>query len=193
MARHVWEQIKGSGMRLALDANRGWTMRDAQFVSRGCAGIPLVIEQPCASLQELQALRPLLCHPLYMDESSEDLGIVTEAIGRRQADGFGMKLTRIGGLHPMRLSATSARPAACRIPATMPGAAIFWPPPAPMSAQLCGRTCWKASGSQRLTSTGIMTARPGSALRTAILPCRRDRGLGVMPDESLFGAPVASF
>jgi L-alanine-DL-glutamate epimerase-like enolase superfamily enzyme len=42
--RKVWEAIEGSGMRLAIDANRGWTTRDAMHVSNACRDIPLVIE-----------------------------------------------------------------------------------------------------------------------------------------------------
>ncbi|AHD03437.1 hypothetical protein METH_21670 (plasmid) [Leisingera methylohalidivorans DSM 14336] len=38
--RKVWEQIGGSGMRLAVDGNRGWTTRDALRVSRECPETP---------------------------------------------------------------------------------------------------------------------------------------------------------
>ena len=42
----VWETVAGKGMRLAVDANRGWTTRDALRVSRECQQIPFVMEQP---------------------------------------------------------------------------------------------------------------------------------------------------
>jgi len=45
--RRVWEKISGSGMRFAVDGNRGWTTRDALRVSRECPEIPFVLEQPC--------------------------------------------------------------------------------------------------------------------------------------------------
>lgn len=65
----VWEEIRGSGMRLAADGNRGWTTRDAIRLSRACADIPLILEQPCDTFEELVRVRPHLLHPLYLDES----------------------------------------------------------------------------------------------------------------------------
>lgn len=100
--RKVWEALRGSGMRLALDGNRGWTTRDALRVSRECQDIPFVLEQPCNTYQELERIRPQLSHGIYMDESSVDLNTVISAAGTGLVDGFGMKVTRIGGLHPMR-------------------------------------------------------------------------------------------
>ncbi|NVK16434.1 MAG: mandelate racemase [Rhodobacteraceae bacterium] len=193
VARNVWEQIRGSGMRLALDANRSWTMRDAQFVSRGCADIPLVIEQPCASLQELQALRPLLCHPLYMDESSEDLGIVTGAVGRRQADGFGMKLTRIGGLHQMRAFRDICE--AGGVPHTCDDA---W------GGDILAAACTHIGATVRPDLLeGVWIAAPyidghydsenGICVEGGYITLPQGPGLGIAPDESLFGAPVATF
>ena len=44
--RKVWEAI-GTNMRLAIDANRGWLIRDAIRVSRECQDIPFIMEQPC--------------------------------------------------------------------------------------------------------------------------------------------------
>lgn len=98
----VWEVIKHKGIRLAVDANRGWTTRDALRVSRECQHIPFVMEQPCDSYEELAIIRPVVNHGIYMDEGSKSLNTVITAVGSGLVDGFGMKVTRIGGLHPMR-------------------------------------------------------------------------------------------
>lgn len=100
--RKVWEAIRGRGMTLAADGNRSWTTRDALRVSRECPDIPFVLEQPCDTLEDLQKIRPLCHHPIYLDESAVSLNTVISAAGTGLADGFGMKITRIGGLHPMR-------------------------------------------------------------------------------------------
>src|SRR3712207_8370259 len=40
-------------------------------------------------------------HAIYLDENTQDLGAVLRAIGQGLCDGFGMEVTRIGGLHAM--------------------------------------------------------------------------------------------
>ncbi|MEM7653058.1 MAG: mandelate racemase/muconate lactonizing enzyme family protein [Pseudomonadota bacterium] len=100
--RKVWEIIGGSGMRLAIDGNRGWTTRDALTISRSFPDVPFIMEQPCSSIAEMARIRPNLQHALYIDESSLDLDTVISLMGDGIVDGFGMKLTRIGGLQNMR-------------------------------------------------------------------------------------------
>lgn len=99
--RKVWERVGGK-IRLAVDANRGWTMRDAIFFSEACRDVRCILEQPCNSLEEITAIRSKVNHPIFLDESSESLDVVIRAAGQRICDGFGMKVTRIGGLTPMR-------------------------------------------------------------------------------------------
>jgi L-alanine-DL-glutamate epimerase-like enolase superfamily enzyme len=98
--RKVWEATAG-GMRLAVDGNRGWTTRDALRVSRECHDIPFIMEQPCDTVHDLRKIRGQVAHAIYMDENSVDLPTVINAVGTELVDGFGMKLTRIGGLHRM--------------------------------------------------------------------------------------------
>ena len=100
--RKVWEAVRGTGIALAADGNRGWTTRDALRFSRECPDIPFVMEQPCNSFEDLQAIRPLCHHPLYMDEDGTSLNTVITAAATSLVDGFGMKVSRIGGLHFMR-------------------------------------------------------------------------------------------
>lgn len=98
--RKVWETV-GNKLRLAVDGNRGLTSRDALRLSRECADIPFIFEQPCDSLEEIAAIRQQLNHAVYLDESAVSLNVVISAIGAGLVDGFGMKVTRIGGLQPM--------------------------------------------------------------------------------------------
>ncbi|MEM9499621.1 MAG: mandelate racemase/muconate lactonizing enzyme family protein [Pseudomonadota bacterium] len=98
--RKVWERV-GSRVRLAVDGNRGWTTRDALRVSMDCEEIPFVMEQPCNTIHDLRQIRSRIRHGLYMDENATNLETVIEAVGTNLVDGFGMKVTRIGGLAPM--------------------------------------------------------------------------------------------
>ena len=100
--RKVWEVLRGTGVRLAMDGNRSLNTRDAIRISRECPDIPFILEQPCSSIEELRQIRPQIAHGIYMDENGVDLATAVHAIGTGLVDGFGMKVTRIGGLHPMR-------------------------------------------------------------------------------------------
>lgn len=94
-------QVLKPGTRLAADGNRGLTGRDTVLLSQRLRDIPMILEQPCATLDEIAAIKGQVCHPVYLDEVTEDVNIVTRAIGDRLADGFGMKVTRIGGISNM--------------------------------------------------------------------------------------------
>jgi L-alanine-DL-glutamate epimerase-like enolase superfamily enzyme len=96
----VWEAV-GSEVRLAVDANRGLLARDALRISRECKDIPIVLEQPCNTIEEITAIRKQINHAIYLDENTEDLNTVLRVVGAGLCDGFGMKISRMGGLQPM--------------------------------------------------------------------------------------------
>ena len=99
VVRKVWEAV-GNRVRLAVDGNRGMPTQDALLLSQASRDIPFVLEQPCDTLEEIAAIRSHLCHPVYLDEGATDLPTVIRA-ANGLVDGFGMKITRIGGLTPM--------------------------------------------------------------------------------------------
>ena len=99
--RKVWE-VCGPDIRLAVDANRGWTTRDALRFTRECSVIPVILEQPCNTIEEVAAIRSQCRHAIYLDESVGSLNTVVQSVSRGLCDGFGMKVTRIGGLAPFK-------------------------------------------------------------------------------------------
>ncbi len=88
--------------KLLADANRGWTVRDALEFSVACADIPLVLEQPCRSYEEHRQLATKVAHPVFLDESTVDVATVARVAVEGVAQGFGMKLSRVGGLTKLR-------------------------------------------------------------------------------------------
>ena len=94
--RKVWEATGCT--RLSVDANRALTTRDVLRIGRECADIPFVFEQPCNTMEEIAAIRGQLHHGIYLDENTEDLNSVLRAISLGICDGFGLKVTRLGGL-----------------------------------------------------------------------------------------------
>jgi len=95
----VWEATGCT--RLAVDANRALTTRDVLRIDRDCADIPFVLEQPCNTMEEVASLRGRVTHPIYLDENTEDLNDVLRAISLGICDGFGLKVTRLGGVGPL--------------------------------------------------------------------------------------------
>jgi len=190
--RKVWDAV-GNNVRLAVDANRGWTRRDAIRVSRECLDIPFIMEQPCNSAQDLYDLRSQVSHPIYMDEGSKSLEIVTRAVGSGMIDGFGMKVTRLGGLQPMTVFRDICE--VHNIPHTCDDS---W------GGDIIAAACTHigATVTPRL-SEGVWIAAPyidghyddknGIEIKGGHIALPKGNGLGIIPDEAKFGPPIASF
>lgn len=191
--RKVWEKIKGRGIRIAVDGNRSLTTRDALTLSRECPDIPFVLEQPCNTVEDLQKIRPLVQHGIYMDENSVNLNTVISAVGTGLVDGFGMKVTRIGGLQPMRVFRDIC--AVRNLPHTCDDS---W------GGDIIAAACTHVGATvQPKLMEGAWLAQPyidghcdsrnGVRIEGGHIKLPDGPGLGVVPDEGIFGAPVASF
>lgn len=190
--RKVWEVIRGKGVRLAVDGNRGLATRDALRLSRECQDIPFIMEQPCNTIEELAAIREQVHHGIYMDENGEDLATVVRAVGQGLVDGFGMKVTRIGGLQQMAAFRDICE--ARSLPHTCDDA---W------GGDIIAAACTHigATVSPRLCA-GVWIAAPyiiGNYDETGVniidghIKLPTGPGLGVIPDEGRFDAPLLSF
>ncbi len=93
----------GGGVALYADANGGWTVRDARRFLHRLDDDALVIEQPCASIEECASLRPSCPWPLVLDESIDSLEALIRARQLGVADGVTIKIARVGGITPARL------------------------------------------------------------------------------------------
>lgn len=191
--RKVWEVIKNTGVRLAVDSNRGWVTGDALRVSRECPDIPFTMEQPCNTIDDLQKIRPQVSHAIYMDENSVDLNTVVAAAGAGLVDGFGMKVTRIGGLQNMRTVRDIC--AARNLPHTCDDA---W------GGDIIAAACTQVGATMRdELCEGVWLAAPyieghydpqnGISIYGGHVNRPQGPGLGVIPDPDLFGGAVASF
>ncbi|MFD1156394.1 mandelate racemase/muconate lactonizing enzyme family protein [Roseovarius aestuarii] len=190
--RKVWETVGGKA-RLAVDGNRGWATRDALRVSRECPDIPFIMEQPCNTIDELRQIRAQVSHAIYMDESAVDLGAAISAAGTGLVDGFGMKLTRIGGLQ--RMAAFRDICEARSLPHTCDDS---W------GGDIIAAACTHigATVNPRLLE-GVWLAAPyiegnydpenGIGIEGGHIALPQGPGLGVVPDAAQFGPPVASF
>lgn len=188
----VWEAISGTGTRLAADGNRGWTTRETLHISRSCPDIRFIIEQPCNSIDDLRTIRPLLQHPLYMDENAVNLATAIAAAGSGLVDGFGMKIGRIGGFHPMRAfrDMCSAR----NLPHTCDdawGGDIVSAACTLMAATVLPKLmegAWLAAPYVE----GHYDGENGISIEGGHIAVPKGPGLGIEPDEAVFGQAIAS-
>ena len=176
-----------------MDGNRSLPARDVLRLSRECPEIPFVLEQPCNTLDEIATIRDRVRHGIYLDEKAEDLPTVIRVAGQGLCDGFGMKLTRIGGLHPM----TAFRDI-CEARALPHSCDDAW------GGDIIAAACTHigATVHPRLNE-GVWIAQPyiarnydarnGIRITGGHIHLPQGPGLGISPDESLFGPPVASF
>ena len=192
VVRKVWERV-GTRIRLAVDGNRSLTTRDTLRLSRECPDIPFILEQPCNTIEEIKAIRGQLHHAVYLDENGEDLNTVLRAIGDGICDGFGMKVTRIGGLHAMAtfrdICETRSMPHTCD---------DAW------GGDIIHAACTHIGATvQPRLNEGVWLAQPyvegnydpenGVNIEGGHIKLPTGPGLGVIPDEALFGAPISSF
>ncbi|EJB8495962.1 mandelate racemase/muconate lactonizing enzyme family protein [Acinetobacter baumannii] len=191
--QQVWQAIRGKNVRLAVDGNRCLTSRDAIHLSQACANVPFILEQPCNTVEELQRIRSQINHALYMDENSTSLNIAVNAVSSNLVDGFGMKVTRIGGLHRMRTFRDICE--AYSLPHTCDDA---W------GGDILAAACTHigATVSPKLLE-GVWIADPyiaqhydeenGPRVQNSYIQVPKGPGLGIDPDVTLFGHPVNSF
>lgn len=191
-ARAVFAAI-GKDVQLVLDANRGLSREEALWLSEGLRDLPLIIEQPCDDLVTCTQLRPLLHHPMYLDESADNLAQISRLVGSGLVDGFGMKVTRLGGLQPMMafrdLCAASKVPHTCDDSwgGNVITAACIQCAATVSARQLAG--VWSAQSylDHHYDSLNGPSVENGRFIVSAA------PGLGLAIDPEQFGSPAASF
>jgi L-alanine-DL-glutamate epimerase-like enolase superfamily enzyme len=144
-------------------------------------------------MEEIAAIRGQLHHAVYLDESTEDLHQVLRALSLGVCDGFGLKVTRLGGLGPMAtvrdLCESRSLPHTCD---------DSW------GGDIIAAACVHVAATvQPRLLEGVWLAQPfmdvhydaNNPVRVdgGSIPVPTGPGLGVVPDKDAFGEPVASF
>lgn len=107
-------EAAGPGVRIRLDANQGWTAREAVRIIRGVEDADLgieFVEQPVPGwdLDGLAWVSQRVDTPIMADESAFGIRDLTEVIRRGAADLVNVKLAKCGGLSPARTMLELAR------------------------------------------------------------------------------------
>ncbi len=86
------------GDRLVADANTGWVQHEAVRVARAVRDVDVYLEQPCLTYAECLAVRRQCDHPMILDETIDDLGILLRAHADGAMDAVNLKISKLGGL-----------------------------------------------------------------------------------------------
>lgn len=89
-------------MPLFCDANTGWRIHEALQVVNGVKDLDVYIEQPCLTYEECLSVRKRCPLPFIIDESMDDIGVMTNIIAQKAADAVNLKISKVGGLSKAR-------------------------------------------------------------------------------------------
>lgn len=182
-------QAVGPGPLVYGDWNCGATKLQATRTGRAVAHLDVMLEQPCATLEDCAAVRQATGLPVKIDECAYDMASLQRAADLGCLDAVALKLSKFGGLSAMR----RARDLTVHL-----------------GAEICAECTW---GSDIVTAAALHFAAstpPGFLLNTCDLssyvgprvapdgPTRKNgriappegAGLGVTPDMGVLGHPV---
>ena len=189
--RKVWEATGCT--RLAVDANRALTSRDALRLSRECPDVPFVLEQPCNTMEEIAAIRGQLHHGVFLDENTQGLPDVLRALGLGVCDGFALKVTRLGGLGPLAtvrdICEARSMPHTCD---DAWGGDIIAAACTHIGATVAPRL-FEGTWVAEPYLTGHDDTTNPVRVEDGHIRLPTGPGLGVTPDDGAFGDPTASF
>jgi L-alanine-DL-glutamate epimerase-like enolase superfamily enzyme len=92
----------GPGPLVYGDWNCGTTQLDATRVGRGVAHLDVMLEQPCATMQECAAVRAATGLAMKLDELAHDTASLLEGHRLGILDAVALKLSKFGGLSALR-------------------------------------------------------------------------------------------
>lgn len=179
----------GDGPLVYGDWNCGASKLQATRTARAVAGLDVMLEQPCKTLEDCAAVRQATGLPMKIDEGATDLATLIRAHDLGVLDAVALKLSKFGGLSAMR----RARDLTVHL-----------------GAEICAECTW---GSDIVTAASLHFAAstpPEALMNTCDLssyvgpriapdcPTRRDGriappegpGIGVTPDPDILGAPI---
>ncbi|MEM7359672.1 MAG: mandelate racemase/muconate lactonizing enzyme family protein [Pseudomonadota bacterium] len=187
----VYKEV-GKSVALVADGNRGLSGRDAILLSQACRDIPLTLEQPCDLIETHRSIRGQLCHPLFLDENIVDLNTAADVIGQGFVDGFGMKISRLGGLS--QFAAFRDLCAARGLPQTVDdgwGGNIIAAATLHMASTVSSKLLEGAWIATPYQDEGYLPD-PLITINNGYVNVPAGTGLGINPDPAQFGAPILS-
>ena len=94
--------ILAPGELALCDANGGWSFPDAVRIAAGVRNLPVIIEQPCRTMEECIEFRKRCWNPIKLDEVIETTQDLLRAWNAGAMDYCTIKISRVGGLSKAR-------------------------------------------------------------------------------------------
>lgn len=178
---------------ILYDVNRAWSRREAAIVMNATADLGVTFEQPGESLDDIAAIRRLTKAPVSVDESLVTLQDAARIAREGLAEVFGIKVNRVGGLTKARRIRDVALAHGIEMFVMATGGSVLADTEAAHLAQstpqeFC-RACWSC---QDMLTVDIAPGR-GPRIIDGHITVSDQPGLGVAPDETLLGTPVAVY
>ena len=92
----------GPGLLVYGDWNCGADRLTATRVGRAVAHLDVMLEQPCATIDECAAVRAATGLPMKLDENAHDIATLLEGHAKGCMDAAALKLSKFGGLSRTR-------------------------------------------------------------------------------------------
>jgi L-alanine-DL-glutamate epimerase-like enolase superfamily enzyme len=92
----------GTGPLVYGDWNCGASQLDASRVGRAVAHLDIMLEQPCQTVAECEAVRRATGLPMKLDESAHDTASLLDGYQRGIMDAAALKLSKFGGISAVR-------------------------------------------------------------------------------------------
>lgn len=180
----------GQGPLVYGDWNCRATRLEATRVGKAVAHMDVMLEQPCATLEDCAAVRAATGLAMKLDENAHDTASLLRAYELGCMDAVALKLSKFGGLSALR----RARDLCLHLGATMCvedtwGSDIVTAALLHLAAATPGRMLLNTCDLSGYVAPRLDPAAPVRA-RGRIAP-PDGHGLGVSPDPDALGAPVA--
>jgi L-alanine-DL-glutamate epimerase-like enolase superfamily enzyme len=183
-------ELLGDARRVIVDANGIWTQAEAVRAVAAMRELDVFIEQPCATTEECAQVRMRSPRPFVLDESLVDIGSLERARG--SADAMRLKLSRFGGITPMRRARDLA--ISWGLPITIEdsgGGDIVTAAMTHLSASVPPRLLLNGFLAGEMVNERIAPGAPRAVDGYASMPS--GPGLGVTVDESRLGEALATY
>lgn len=182
----------GPDEKAIVDANQGWRIDNALRVGRATRHLDYIMEQPCHSYEECQQVRKKIDLPMKLDECITSLHDAQRAVADHGAEIFCLKISNLGGLSKAKrvrdFLIDNRYPVVCEDSwgGEIASAAVAHFAASTPEEYLVNSTDLMNYNSQ---STGI----GGPVTANGKLYPTDSPGLGVEPDYSSLGQPIALY
>ena len=187
------EAIRNPEDTILYDVNRGWTRQEALRVMRATEDLQVMFEQPCETLDDIAAISGKHAAPVSVDETLVTLQDASRIARDGIAEVFGIKLNRVGGLtKAARMRDVALAQGIDMIVKEAGGTVLADTEALHLAAQLPHHNNKDVRACQDMLTIDIAGGR-GPRNKDGHLYLPEEPGLGVHPDETALGDPMAVY